>query len=442
MNITYILLSPTFGMHQYTADLANRADQWSGVRRQWSGVRGREADNLADSHSVRLITTTTLPRDRYGPAVQVITPLTTHGTGFSREGLDLAAYRRIQSAIRNSQSAIYHFTGVHLWNLPLVYQLRRRGVPVMHTLHDPDPHHGVRFGGLIRLWNRLIIASGCHILVHGRCYRDRLIAEGVRPDRVTYTPLLHGFLSAAHPWPPLHSTFDIPHSTFDIPHSTVDIPHSTSFTALFFGRVEAYKGVDILLEAWKMLKENAGERHFVLKEGKEVREVREVRETGEFRLIIAGRVAPGVMLPPLPADVELRDRRIMDDEADALFRAADVLVLPYRDATQSALVAAAYAYGLPVIVTRAGALPEYVVEGETGWIVPPEDPAALASALAAARDAAACCGMESKADAAACCGTVSKKLAPMRMAARAWFDARRREEEAILAEMYTRLLRP
>ena len=79
-------------------------------------------------------------------------------------------------------------------------------------------------------------------------------------------------------------------------------------------------------------------------------------------------------LPPLPPGVELRDRRIADDEAEALFRSAAVLVLPYRDATQSALVAAAYAFGVPVIVTDVGALPEYVVRcdrpGETGWVVP------------------------------------------------------------------------
>jgi len=67
-----------------------------------------------------------------------------------------------------------------------------------------------------------------------------------------------------------------------------------------------------------------------------------------------------------------------------LFRSACLLVLPYRDATQSALVAAAYTFGLPVIVTDTGALAEYVVEGETGWIVPPGDARALASALRAA----------------------------------------------------------
>ena len=111
MNITYVLLSPTFGMHQYTADLANRAAQGPG-----SGPGVRPASDQVDQGQNErgngwtpgrrpprpLVTTTTLPRDRYSPAVAIHTPVTTHGTGFSREGLDLAAYRRVLAAVLSS----------------------------------------------------------------------------------------------------------------------------------------------------------------------------------------------------------------------------------------------------------------------------------------------------------------------------------------------------
>jgi glycosyltransferase involved in cell wall biosynthesis len=333
----------------------------------------------------RVVTTASAPLDRYAPDVELVTPVTTHGTGFAREGGDVSAYRRTMRAIVEDarpsandvqRAGVIHFTGVHLWNVPLVHALRRRGTPVVHTLHDLAPHSGVRYEGLIRLWNRLIIGSGCHLLVHGRLYREQLLAAGVPAGRVTYTPLLHGFLGAGHLWPPLGTRNGF-----------------REVSVLFFGRVEAYKGADTLLEAWRRL------------------------GGSEARLTIAGPVARDVTLPPLPPGVELRDRRVMDDEADTLFREADLVVLPYRDATQSALVAAAYAYGVPVVVSAAGALPEYVVEGETGWVVPPGDPAALAAALRQALANPA-------------------RLAGMGAAGRAWFEARRQEEEAVLANMY------
>ena len=389
LHITYVLLSPTFGMHQYTADLAGQMANGEGP----IADGGRSAACRPD---VRLITTATLPRDRYHPVVPIVTPVVTHGTGFAPEGLDLAACRRVLEAIRQQPSDIVHFTGVHLWNVPLVYALRRHKVRVVHTLHDLDPHVHVPFRRLIRLWNRLLMASGCHIVVHGRCYRQRLVARGIPAARVTYLPLLHGFLSATHPWPPPRR------------HRLAHTPR-TRPTVLFFGRIEAYKGIETLLEAWRRLQAVPSSVPS------------SPPSAHTWTLCIAGPLARGVKLPPLPPGVVFHNRLILDEEADALFRSADVLVLPYRDATQSALVAAAYAYDLPVIVTRTGALPEYVIEGETGWIVPPDDPDALAAALAAAL-----------AD--------PERLRRMGAAGRAWFEARYREARRSLLTLYQTLI--
>ena len=64
--------------------------------------------------------------------------------------------------------------------------------------------------------------------------------------------------------------------------------------------------------------------------------------------------------------VRMLDRYIPDDEVEALFRAADVTVLPYRSATQSGVTHVAYALGCPVIATNVGGITETVREGETG----------------------------------------------------------------------------
>jgi len=80
--------------------------------------------------------------------------------------------------------------------------------------------------------------------------------------------------------------------------------------------------------------------------------------------------------------VRLLSRYVPDDEVEALFRAADVVVLPYRSATQSGVTHVAYALGVPVITTDVGGLAETVKPDETGLVVPPGDPAALADAIA------------------------------------------------------------
>jgi glycosyltransferase involved in cell wall biosynthesis len=366
-------------MHQYTADLANRAA---------AGV----FHDPAAAAEVGLLTTTSFPRDRYAPAARACTPLTASGTGFGKEGLDIGAYRRVHTALLSQAGCVFHFTGVHLWNVALVRDLVRRGVPVIHTLHDLDPHHGVRFGRLIRLWHRLLIGSGAHILVHARRYRDRLTAGGLSYDRVTAVPLLHGFWG----WQAERRL------AADMSSALAAARGKQPPVIMFFGRIEVYKGVDTLLAAWRLLSEPRGPA------------------AGNARLVIAGPRAAGVSLADLPPHTEVRDHLIADDEAIDLFRQASLLVLPYRDATQSALIAAAYRFGVPVLATATGAFPEYVIHGETGWLVPPGDPVALAAGLATALADPDC-------------------LPRMGDAGRMWYGARRAEEEIALRDLYGRL---
>ncbi len=365
MRLCYVLLSPTFGMHQYTADLANRMVQ--------------------AGHDVYLVTTTRYPRDRYLPAISVHTPVDTRNTGFSPAGLRLSGSREAQAEICALFPDLVHVTGPHLWNIPLIWLLRQANIPVVHTLHDLDPHSGTSYGRLLHLWNRKIIRLADHILVHGACYRERLLAMGVPPERVTYTPLLHLFLGQA--W------------LEGIRHLTSQVRYEP--WALFFGRLEHYKGVDHLITACAMLDTPTG---------------------NGSRLVLAG---PGSLeslwAGALPPSIEVRSQLIGDEEALDLFRRCGLLVLPYLDATQSALIPAAYFFRKPVVVTWTGALPEYVQEGKTGWLVEPDHPPSLARCLGAAL-----------ADPA--------RLAEMGAAGRAWYDARRTAEQYVLEQMYERLV--
>jgi glycosyltransferase involved in cell wall biosynthesis len=366
MRLCYVLLSPTFGMHQYTADLANRL-----ARAGWD---------------IHLVTTRRAPRCRYTPAVTVHTPIETTGTGFSPQALRLPAFRQARQTIRSLHPDLVHFTGPHAWNVPLIKALSGPAIPVIHTLHDLDPHSGTRYGLLLHLWNRWVVGAADHILVHGQTYRQRLLGMGVNSQRVTWTPLLHLFLGG----------------TWLVPSPDLAAEVAYEPWALFFGRLEPYKGIDYLLTACTMLDGDGDSRR---------------------RVVLAG---PGnlaaLWVDPLPPWLELRNHLVVDEEAVDLFRRCGLLVLPYVDATQSALIAAAYYFRKPVVVSRTGALPEYVVDGRTGCLVEPDHPAALARCLEWMLGDPA-------------------RLAGMGEAGRSWYDAQRAAEERTLIQMYSRLAR-
>lgn len=369
MRLCYILLSPTWGMHQYTADLANRM--------------------RAAGHEVHVVTTRRAPRDRYSPEVAWHTPISTATTGFSPEGLNPRApyiLKRLHLLVSGLQPDVVHFTGPHLWNPWLLQSLCQAGIPTVHTLHDLHPHAGAIYGRLLYLWNDRVRRRAGHLLVHGECHRRALVAQGVAPERVTSTPLTHLFVS---------------HAQEQALHRGLP-PVSYERWALMIGRMAAYKGLDTLVEAvWQLEKEATGYPIAI------------VAGPGSLRGLARGILSPGL---------EVRNRLIEDDEAVDLFSRCGLVVLPYVEASQSALVAAAYFFGKPVIVTRTGALPEYVVEGETGWVIPPGDPRALAGVL---RDALS--------DPAA--------LARLGRAGRAWYDRQRELETKSLLDMYNGMVR-
>ncbi len=211
--VVYVLLSPTFGMHQYTADLAHQA--------------------AALGCAAHVVTTAVFPLDRYAAQIAVHTPVAHTTTGFGREGVAPGGLGRVWRQLVALRPDVVHVTGAHLWNPLLLAVLRAAGIPTIHTLHDLDPHPGVPRGTLIRVWNRLVVAASDRLLVHAEYARGRLAAAGVAAARLFAWPLLHTCLGAA------------------AEQALAAAPPRRRWEPwlLFFGRLEAYKGVGVLLEA-------------------------------------------------------------------------------------------------------------------------------------------------------------------------------------------------
>jgi glycosyltransferase involved in cell wall biosynthesis len=108
------------------------------------------------------------------------------------------------------------------------------------------------------------------------------------------------------------------------------------------------------------------------------------------RVVLAGEDKGALAeIADLRADARLADRLVVREgfvpaeEAGRLFAAADVAALPYRQASASGVLLLAYGYGCPAVAYPVGGLPEYVVDGETGWLCARADPDALADQLRA-----------------------------------------------------------
>ncbi len=135
---------------------------------------------------------------------------------------------------------------------------------------------------------------------------------------------------------------------------------------LFFGYIRRYKGLDVLLRAMPAIKARTGARLVVLGEFYEDRV--------PYDTIVADAGLSG-------GDVTMTGEYVPSESVGVTFSASDLVVLPYRDATQSGIVQVAFQLERPVLCTRVGGLEEMVTDGATGLIIPPEDEGALADAV-------------------------------------------------------------
>jgi glycosyltransferase involved in cell wall biosynthesis len=135
---------------------------------------------------------------------------------------------------------------------------------------------------------------------------------------------------------------------------------------LFFGFVRPYKGLEYLIQALPLALKQLPDLHLLV-----VGEIWSGRHTYEGYARNAG----------VAEHMTIIDEYVPNEALDDYFAIADVVVLPYVTATQSAVVQLAFGFGKPVITTRVGGLHEVVQDGYNGLVVPPQNEEALAAAI-------------------------------------------------------------
>ena len=163
-----------------------------------------------------------------------------------------------------------------------------------------------------------------------------------------------------------------------------------SIVFLFYGMLRPYKGYDDLLDAFIDVAPRSPNAMLLI--------------AGWASAETADRLGDRVaQLPPaLAGRVRLHLQLysfVSQGMTDQLFSGADVVVLPYRSITQSAVLFQAFSYGRPVLASAVGGFAETIIEGVNGYLVPPQDRETLAARIAElSRDRAALtkCGVRAR----------------------------------------------
>lgn len=283
-----------------------------------------------------------------------------HGTLAKTLGW-LLYYLRLATYTATVSPKIFHI----LWNNKLegfdrtllMCWYKLFGKRVVLTAHNVNQG---RRDGRDHFWNRFTLRwqyrMADHIFVHTQLAKQELCSEfGVAESAVSV--IVYGINNA------------VPESGMDSHEAKRRIRvDQTDRTILFFGGIKPYKGLEYLIAAFKLL---PGDR---------------------YRLVVAGepKIDSASYCHQVKSTLDSLEnsksvithlRFVHDHEAEIFFKAADVIVLPYREIFQSGILFLAYRFGLPAIVTDVGSLRDEVLEGSTGFVCRAEDPAALAETI-------------------------------------------------------------
>lgn len=242
----------------------------------------------------------------------------------------------------------FHFTGIEYISVLLA---RVVGRAVVVTVHDVESFSGDSSSE--RASRTLRLAS--KIIVHNNVSAAEIISKvGVVAEKIEIIP---------------HGNY-LPYVDDSIAREdarsklSIDVHRKV---ILFFGQIKEVKGLDLLLESFKEV----------------------VDQDQSVLLVIAGKVwkddfskyAAIIASKGLDRNVRLDVRYIPDAEAPLYYKAADVVVLPYRRIYQSGVLLMAMSYGRAVLVSDLPGMTEVVTSGETGFVFRSEDQKSLADTL-------------------------------------------------------------
>ena len=267
----------------------------------------------------------------------------------------IAGMARLLALARQERPDAIHFQWLPLPLIDALFlPLFRRIAPVVLTVHDTNPYNGDG-PWLLRAGTAAVLTKADRLIVHNAHSLEVLRARGLPAERIDR--VAHGLLMT-----------DAPDAAPAAANADRDALEQGPVRFLQFGKIKDYKGADVLIEAvGRMAPE----------------------DRARCRVEIVGR--PYIDPEPLRRRVaelgieetlELRFGFVSDEAMAALFAQADFLVFPYRGIDTSGVLMAAIAKEIPVVASAIGCFGEMLTDQVEGLLLPPDDPDALARALA------------------------------------------------------------
>ena len=267
-------------------------------------------------------------------------PTFKRATPFSVIGNYFSARRRILDEVSRSRPAAVVTLMPHVWTPVLAPSIRKLGVKYIPIIHDARPHPGDRTAWVTKWLLRDASYGDAVITLSEAVAQDLIEQDLVDPSRVM--PLFH------------------PDLTFQDTTCVRKVRSGDPLRLLFFGRVMAYKGLPLLIEAIETLRD----------EGLHV------------ELGVAGPGDLGNDRARLEAlGAEIVNRWIDESEVSSILTRYDAVACPHIEASQSGVVAAAFGHGMPVVAMPIGGIAEQVIPEKTGLLARDVSAPALADAI-------------------------------------------------------------
>ena len=255
---------------------------------------------------------------------------------FPKKDLSIKALKRsykFGNFIGDINPDIIHFESLSTAFIGMLPSIYRKKVVI--NIHDPEPHSGEEN------WRTKLIRS----LFFPRTDQFILFSDYSRNQ----------FIKAYKPKGIVSNTRLVPYNSYlryKPKPIDLNIDFAKDYIILFYGRISKYKGVEILLGAFDIIN----------------------RKYPNVKLIIAGKANYNYSIPKslknmIGTSLFIINRFITNEEVSFLMRESSVLVCPYKDATQSGVIMTALSFGLPVVASNVGGLPEYIQNNKNGVLL-------------------------------------------------------------------------